>query len=93
MTTVHNGSIWAIGGKDADGNILKSVQRYSKSKSKWVDMEDLPIPIMLGSSVSVEESLFVIGGTTGTISNPKALKRIYRFDEVESKWELWTNMS
>ena len=29
MTAVHDGAIWIIGGKDAEGNLVNSVQCYN----------------------------------------------------------------
>ena len=46
---------------------------------------------MLGSALSVSETLFVVGGVSGELNSPVALDKIYIL--VENKWQIWARMS
>lgn len=91
MTVVHQGDIWVMGGKDAAGKLTRSVECYVKP-GEWIAKPNLPEAIMLGSAISINGKLYVVGGMTGDVSKPVPMDKIYVCHGKGDNWELWTKM-
>lgn len=48
---------------------------------------------MLASGISIGNRLYVVGGVTGQVQKPQALKDIYVFNDETRVWSVWTTMS
>ena len=51
------------------------------SKQEWGKMCSFPVPIMLGSGISINGRLFITGGVTGTLEKPRALSTIFTYND------------
>jgi N-acetylneuraminic acid mutarotase len=64
--TVHDGLIYALGGRDADGAPLSAVEVYDPATGLWSTGVPLPRPVMAHAAASDGEQLMVFGGSDGT---------------------------
>ena len=70
-----------IGGRSVYKEIMRSVETYDSEDKKWRSISPFPVPIMLASGISIRDQLFVVGGVTGTLEYPKAVREIYIYND------------
>ena len=90
--TVHDNTIWVIGGRNSNNDILSSVEVYDQKEKKWNYSTNIPKPLLLSAAVSNMGQLFVVGGVTGTKGNLTAEAAIYRWDNIARSWKYWNKM-
>ena len=92
---VLNGNIYVIGGMDATGASVDTVQIYNPSTNSWSNGSSMQIRRdNLGSAV-INDKLYVFGGKTrntdGTTIN-QALNSMEIFDPLTGQWSFGTSM-
>ncbi|ABI99144.1 kelch-like protein [Deerpox virus W-1170-84] len=87
---IHDGEIYALGGKN--GELLDIVEKFDKHEMKWVTLAPLPIPLIDGSAIIHDGFIYVIGGTS-YIDLPYdidptngASKNMFRYDIIKNTW-------
>lgn len=63
---VQDDLIYAIGGRDAQGNPVAGVEIYDAAADSWSAGVALPRPLMAHAAVSLGGRLYVFGGSDGT---------------------------
>ncbi|MEZ5325709.1 MAG: hypothetical protein R3F19_11680 [Verrucomicrobiales bacterium] len=79
--SVLNGSVYAFGGVPAKGGSgIRKIYRYNASADAWEDYGDMPINITGNSSVSLNSSIYVIGGCSGPYPYTSGiLNKVWKF--------------
>jgi hypothetical protein len=62
MMATANGYLYAIGGADANNNVLGDVERYDPITNTWKICASLPTPRALGAAVTLNNRIYVLGG-------------------------------
>ncbi|OCT73811.1 hypothetical protein XELAEV_18032775mg [Xenopus laevis] len=89
--TVHKGKIFIAAGV-TDTGLTNTIEAYDIKTNKWEDFTEFPQERSSLSLVSMNGTLYAIGGFA-TIENeseelvPTELNDIWRFNEEEKKWE------
>lgn len=77
--------IWVVGGLNAQGQAVRSVQIYGPEHNAWTAGPDLPEPVHHAALVSADNELYLIGGYVGSsFRQPTAAVR--RFDPAALRW-------
>ncbi|KAM4705835.1 kelch-like protein 40 [Rhinophrynus dorsalis] len=89
--TIHNGKIFIAAGV-TDTGLTNTVEAYDIKTNKWEDFTEFPQERSSLSLVSMDGTLYAIGGFA-TLENeagelvPTELNDIWRYNEEEKKWE------
>ncbi|XP_043921981.1 kelch-like protein 40 [Protopterus annectens] len=88
--TVHKGKIYVAAGV-TDNGLTNSVEVYNIANNKWEDFVEFPQERSSLSLVSLEDSLFAIGGfamiqTDAEEPAPTEITDVWRYEEEEGKW-------
>ncbi|XP_073438286.1 kelch-like protein 40 [Dendrobates tinctorius] len=89
--TLHNGKIYIAAGV-TDTGLTNTMEVYDIRTNKWEDFTEFPQERSSLSLVSMDGTLFAIGGFA-TVENesaelvPTELNDIWRYNEDEKKWE------
>ncbi|KAM8967356.1 kelch-like protein 40 [Pelodytes ibericus] len=89
--TLHKGKIFIAGGV-TDTGLTNTIEVYDIKSNKWEAFSDFPQERSSLSLVSMEGTLYAIGGFA-TLENeseelvPTELNDIWRYNEEEKKWE------
>ncbi|MEZ4703554.1 MAG: kelch repeat-containing protein, partial [Rhodothermales bacterium] len=83
MAVEHQGRIYVIGGRDANGDVLDLVERYNPASDTWETFPSLRKGRENGAAVVYNGQLMVIGGHT---NSDETTKDVEVFDEGENRW-------
>ncbi|XP_073533330.1 kelch-like protein 40 [Phyllobates terribilis] len=89
--TLHNGKIYIAAGV-TDTGLTNTMEVYDIKANKWEDFTEFPQERSSLSLLSMDRTLFAIGGFA-TVENeseelvPTELNDIWRYNEDEKKWE------
>ncbi|XP_069816689.1 kelch-like protein 40 [Dendropsophus ebraccatus] len=89
--TLHNGKIYVAAGV-TDTGLTATMEVYDTKANKWEDFTEFPQERSSLSLVSMDGTLYAIGGFA-TVENeneelvPTELNDIWRYNEDEKKWE------
>ncbi|CAH2073575.1 unnamed protein product, partial [Iphiclides podalirius] len=67
---VHRMALYAIGGQDKKGRVLRSVERFDPKTGTWSEVRSMSVARMAMASVKYREYIWVAGGMTGEKKNP-----------------------
>ncbi|MGV3695799.1 Kelch repeat-containing protein [Flavobacterium sp.] len=81
--------LFVVSGRNQDGNITPSTQRYQLSTNTWSRMADHPTGLLGSSTAIVKDSLYVIGGLVTTPGN--ATRQVYKYSINEDSWSFAPN--
>lgn len=79
-----NSRIYTVGGMDAFGRTLDTVEVYDPFKDSWRPAAPLPKPLHHVGTAVIDDKLYVVGGLTGLSGRP--VDTLYRFDPETSTW-------
>jgi len=88
-TSVVDGKIYVIGGRDSNDNILRIVEEYNPSTNKWTEKASMPIARCLLSTSVVNGKIYAIGGI---IVGNDGLSTVEEYDPQTDKWTKKTDM-
>ncbi len=77
--------IYVIGGFEATGQDVATVEVYNASQDRWRAAADYPVPVHHTAAVSFDGSLYVFGGYTTRQFLPTSLA--FRFDPADDEWQ------
>jgi hypothetical protein len=84
------GDPYAIGGKDASGTVLSSVETFSSDSGSWVAAASLPQGLYAASAAGDGKGhIFVFGGVTASGAISKA---VYQYDAGSDTWTQMASM-
>src|SRR5688572_27202035 len=75
--------VFVVGGLNAQGAALPSVERYSIISNAWTFVAPLPVGLDHLGVVAVADRLYAIGGYNGNFS-PR--RECYRYDPDKNEW-------
>lgn len=78
---VVNGILYAVGGKDIDGNILTTVEAYDPMTDTWSAKAPMPSPREIHSVAVLENQLYAVGGNYGGF-----LSTMVAYDPATNNW-------
>ncbi|XP_072944216.1 uncharacterized protein [Epargyreus clarus] len=67
---VHRKALYAIGGQDKKGRVLRSVERFDPKTSSWCEVRPMGAPRTAVAAVKYREYIWVAGGMTGEKRKP-----------------------
>jgi len=79
-----DGGVIVVGGKDAGGDLLSSVEKYNPVSNKWITYTPLPTPLMQMQVLVWDNDLYVFGGYDG---NAEWSKKVFKLKHGEDTWE------
>jgi hypothetical protein len=79
----HSQYLYVLAGSNA--NPLRECERYVWAESRWEDLPDLPAPGSDMSAVVLDNSLYALGGSTGTFME---LDTVQKLSLDSLTWEL-----
>ena len=87
---VLRGHLYAIGGVDAHGNVLSSVECFNPRTKVWEQVAPLPKPRRDFGCTVADGCIFVIGGAdtrVGTRSGPTCVNTVFCYSLESKEWE------
>lgn len=85
-----NGHLYAIGGFGGPNNSsLSQVERYSIERNKWEDIGSLNVPRRAMSALSLNGSVYVLGGFDGE----KYLSSVEKLELGQTEWRIVSAMN
>lgn len=85
--TLLNGKIYAIGGQDATGANLNTVEVYDPSTNKWSAAAPLPTAASALAAAAVNGKIYVLGGF-----GPGTLNTLQVYDPTTASWSSAASM-
>lgn len=76
--------LFVVSGRNQDGNITPSSQRYQLSTNLWTNIASHPTGLLGSSTAILKDSLYVVGGLLTTPGN--ATKKVYKYSINEDAW-------
>ncbi|MEZ6093627.1 MAG: kelch repeat-containing protein [Pirellulaceae bacterium] len=88
-TDPGSGLIFAIGGVNADGSVINSVESYDPLTQSWATRTALPTALADASAVADGTgNLFVFGGRRAGFGSNDATNSVYRYSIATNSWQL-----
>jgi N-acetylneuraminic acid mutarotase len=84
------GQVYAIGGFDAAGMPMATVEVYDPSTDRWTQRSSLPLPLHHVNAAAVGERLYVVGALSG--GNFAAVGTALAYDPAADRWIFLTPM-
>ncbi len=85
-----NDTIMVIGGRDIEGEVLSSIEKYIIPENKWVKLNDFPHPVCQAAACECDGQVYLSGGQNG---QKVSYDGIYCHDDHGDVWLLKANMS
>lgn len=76
--------VYVIGGFDATGQAVRTVEVYNASQDRWEAAADYPILVHHTAAVSYDGAVYVFGGYTTSQFVPTSLA--FRYDPADDAW-------
>jgi N-acetylneuraminic acid mutarotase len=77
--------IYVIGGQDAYGQTVATVEAFNVKTNEWSRVADLPHPLHHVAAASDGSKVYVFGGLEGLGQTP--VRSVYAFDPTTGTWE------
>jgi N-acetylneuraminic acid mutarotase len=84
MAVVHENQIYVLGGRNASGQVLSTVERYDPTTNTWGSFPSLRKGRENGAAVVYQGQLMVLGGHT---DEDETTHDVEVFDSGENRWE------
>jgi len=78
-----DGGVIVVGGSDAGGDHLSSVEKFNPVSNKWFTFTPLSTPLSKMQAFVWDNDLYVLGGHTGDEWN----KKVFKLPHDEDNWE------
>jgi len=78
----HENALYLIGGRGR-----KPVDKFDLTKTTWSAYKKTPIEMNHITPVSINGSIYVVSGLTGSYPKETPLSHVYKFDPEEDVWE------
>lgn len=85
-----NGKVYAVGGFDAAGAPVATVEVYDPSTNSWTQRASLPAPLHHLNVAAVGDRLYVVGALSG--ANFTAVGTTLAYDPAADRWTAFTPM-
>ncbi|CAK1581741.1 unnamed protein product [Parnassius mnemosyne] len=82
---VHRMALYAIGGQDKKGRVLRSVERFDPKAGSWSEVRSMNVARMAMASVKYRDYIWVAGGMTGEKKNP-VCKLVECYNSKTNEW-------
>ncbi|XP_059057175.1 uncharacterized protein LOC131850828 [Achroia grisella] len=82
---VHRMALYAIGGQDKKGRVLRSVERFDPKTGSWSEVRSMSVARMAIASVKYREYIWVAGGMTGEKKRP-VCKIVECYNSKTNEW-------
>ncbi|KPI91617.1 Alpha-scruin [Papilio xuthus] len=82
---VHRMALYAIGGQDKKGRVLRSVERFDPKTGSWSEVRSMGVARMAMAAVKYREYIWVAGGMTGEKKNP-VCKVVECYNSKTNEW-------
>ena len=86
-SVVMGDTVYVVGGLDADGNVVKSVERLDIKRRQWSSVAFIPQPVFFSVAISYGNDVYVFGGRD---AEKNALRCSRRYDTV---WGVWRSLA
>ncbi|XP_053625412.1 uncharacterized protein LOC128683624 isoform X2 [Plodia interpunctella] len=82
---VHRMSLYAIGGQDKKGRVLRSVERFDPKTGFWTEVRSMSVARMAVAAVKYRDYIWVAGGMTGEKKKP-VCKIVECYNSKTNEW-------
>ena len=82
-------NVYIIGGFDASGRAVSTVELYASTNAIWGTAAPLPQPLHHAAAASYDGKLYVIGGY---FADGKASDKLFEYEPVMNKWKVLAPM-
>ncbi|XP_052757570.1 uncharacterized protein LOC113517602 isoform X1 [Galleria mellonella] len=82
---VHRMALYAIGGQDKKGRVLRSVERFDPKTGSWSEVRCMSVARMAVACVKYREYIWVAGGMTGEKKKP-VCKIVECYNSKTNEW-------
>lgn len=83
---VHDGEIWAIGGRDGDGPVT-DVHVYDPGSDEWRDGPELPVPVSAAVEGVIAGDIHLVGGEDPSVLGGGVIDRHLVLRRGARSWE------
>jgi non-specific serine/threonine protein kinase len=84
-TAVHDGMIYALGGRKGRTEAFATFERYDPERDRWERLPDYPLPVSGAGLVSVDGRLIAAGGEDP--GRGLLIGRAYEYDVEGGRWK------
>ncbi|XP_050667986.1 uncharacterized protein LOC126967523 isoform X3 [Leptidea sinapis] len=88
---VHKMALYAIGGQDKKGRVLRSVEKFDPKTGFWTEVKSMSVARMAVASVKYREYIWVAGGMTGEKKRP-VCKIVECYNSKTNEWTMIHNL-
>ncbi|CAK1545255.1 unnamed protein product [Leptosia nina] len=82
---VHKMALYAIGGQDKKGRVLRSVERFDPKTGSWSEVRSMGVARMAVAAVKYRDYIWVAGGMTGEKKRP-VCKIVECYNSKTNEW-------
>ncbi|CAH0406392.1 unnamed protein product [Chilo suppressalis] len=82
---VHRMALYAIGGQDKKGRVLRSVERFDPKTGSWNEVRSMSVARMAVATVKYRDYIWVAGGMTGEKKRP-VCKIVECYNSKTNEW-------
>ncbi|XP_049867248.1 uncharacterized protein LOC126367662 [Pectinophora gossypiella] len=82
---VHRMALYAIGGQDKKGRVLRSVEKFDPKTGSWTEMRSMGVARMAVAAVKYRDYIWVAGGMTGEKKKP-VCKIVECYNSRTNEW-------
>ncbi|XP_060810818.1 uncharacterized protein LOC106137997 [Amyelois transitella] len=82
---VHRMALYAIGGQDKKGRVLRSVEKFDPKTGFWTEVRSMSVARMAVAAVKYREYIWVAGGMTGEKRKP-VCKIVECYNSKTNEW-------
>ncbi|XP_038215291.1 uncharacterized protein LOC119834847 [Zerene cesonia] len=82
---VHKMALYAIGGQDKKGRVLRSVEKFDPKTGSWSEVRSMGVARMAVAAVKYREYIWVAGGMTGEKKKP-VCKIVECYNSKTNEW-------
>ena len=92
-----NNEIYVCGGLQVRSNQLISIgntEKYDPVQNEWMELAEMPVPVLNHISLAYDEKLYLFGGDSGTFTTSKSYPSniIQEYDPTTDEWTLMEGM-
>ncbi|XP_061712454.1 uncharacterized protein LOC133521482 isoform X1 [Cydia pomonella] len=82
---VHKMALYAIGGQDKKGRVLRSVEKFDPATGFWSEVRSMSVARMAAAAAKYREYIWVAGGMTGDKKRP-VCKVVECYNSETNQW-------
>lgn len=90
LAEASNGKIYAVGGRGANGNSLKSAEFYDPKSNTWHDIPDMSYARVLLGLAAIDDKIYAVGGSD---DGDNILNTAEMYDPSTTKWKVISSMN